>query len=229
MSSFRKIFKGKHTFLPVIHVEGGKQALRNALIAQGEGVDGIFLINHHIPYTSLLECYQRVIEKLPNFWIGLNCLDLGMSAVDYIPKDTAGLWVDNAGLSESGNPIIGAQEFARLRQKSGWRGIYFGGVSFKYQGHVDNVARAAKLAVPFVDVITTSGEGTGIAADVDKIRKMKNAISNHPLAIASGVSPENVAEYMPYTDVFLIATKISDSHTELNPAKVRKLAKALGK
>jgi predicted TIM-barrel enzyme len=152
-----------------------------------------------------------------------------MSAVEFIPKDTAGLWVDNAGISERGDLVIGAQTFARLRQKSGWRGIYFGGVAFKYQGEVKDVAKVAKLAIPFVDVITTSGPGTGIEADLTKIHKMKRAIGNHPLATASGTTPENVVEYMPYIDCFLVATGISDSHTELNPVKVRRLAKALGK
>src|ERR1035437_6674807 len=141
MSTFRKVFKGKHTFLAVVHVEGGSQALRNARIAEQEGADGIFLINHSISYASLIECYERIRELLPSFWIGLNCLDLGMSAVSYIPKDTAGLWIDNAGISEEPNPVVGAQEFARLRRDSGWyeRGIYFGGVAFKYQGHIKDV------------------------------------------------------------------------------------------
>jgi len=229
MSTFRKVFKGKHTFLAVVHVEGGAQALRNARIAEQEGADGIFLINHSISYVSLVECYREIREQLPGFWIGLNCLDLGMSAVSYIPKDTAGVWIDNAGVSEGRNPVVGAQEFARLRRDSEWFGVYFGGVAFKYQGHIKNVARVAKLAVPFVDVITTSGPGTGMAADLTKICKMKMAIGNHPLAIASGITPENVEKYMPYVDCFLVATGISDSHTELNPFKVRKLAKALGK
>ena len=77
MSSFTSTFPGKHTFLAVVHVEGGIQALRNARIAEQEGANGIFLINHSIPHNSLIECYQEVREQLPDFWIGLNCLDLG--------------------------------------------------------------------------------------------------------------------------------------------------------
>ncbi len=75
--------------------------------------------------------------------------------------------------------------------------------------------------------MTTSGPGTGEAADIDKIRTMKSALGDHPLAIASGITPENVHEYLPYTDCFLVATGVSDSHTELNRAKVRALARKL--
>ncbi len=229
MNTFKSIFPGKHVFLPAIHVEGGKQALRNARIAEQEGADGIFLINRSIPYNSLIECYRTVQEQLPSFWIGLNCLDLGRFAVDFIPKHTAGLWVDNAGINESARPTAGAKEFSNQRRKSNWKGIYFGGVAFKYQGVITDVAKAARCSIPFVDVITTSGAGTGIAADVEKIRIMKQAAGNHPLAIASGITPENVTEYMPYADCFLVATAISDSYTELNFRRIRALTKALGK
>jgi uncharacterized protein len=229
MSTFKSIFPGKHAFLAVIHVEDGAQALRNAKIAEQEGADGIFLINHSIPYNRLIRCYHMVQEQLQNFWVGLNCLDLGRSAVDFIPKQTAGLWVDNAGINESTEPVATAQEFEHFRKKSDWQGLYFGGVAFKYQEEITDVAKVARLAVPFVDVITTSGAGTGKAADIEKVRTMKKAIGDHPLAIASGITPENVGEYMPTADCFLVATGISDSHTELNSARVRALAKALGK
>ena len=226
MSTFRTVFRGKHTFLAVVHVEGTMQAERNAAIAADGGADGIFLINHSIPYQSLLDCYQKLVEKFPGFWVGLNCLDIGMSAVSAIPQKTAGLWVDNAGFDRGvGGPE--AEMFEDLRKKSGWNGIYFGGVAFKGQQPVADVARAAKAAVSHVDVITTSGSGTGFAPSVEKIRRMKYDIIDHPIAIASGMTPENVALFMPYADCFLVATGISDSHIELNPARVRAFSKAL--
>lgn len=229
MNTFRGTFPRKHTFLAVVHVEGDAQAFRNARLAAQEGADGIFLINHSISPSTLVGVYQAVRERLPGLWVGLNCLSLGRLAVEFIPKNTAGLWVDNAGINEEGALTTGAEAFSALRKKCGWRGIYFGGVAFKYQGSVTDVAKVARLAVPFVDVITTSGTGTGVAANLTKIRVMKEAVGNHPLAIASGITPENVGEYMPYADCFLVATGISDSHAELNPARVHKLAQALGK
>ncbi len=229
MSTFKEVFRGKHTFFAVVHVEGGTQALHNARIAEREGADGIFLINHSISHASLLECYEVVRNQLPDLWVGLNCLDLGRSPFRVIPNNTAGLWIDNAGIKEDRDPTMEARELATIRKSSGWQGIYFGGVAFKYQSEVTDVAKVARLAVPFVDVVTTSGTGTGKAADVAKIQKMKEAIGDHPLAIASGITPENVHEYMPYADCFLVATGISDSPAELNTARVRKLSQALGK
>lgn len=231
MSKYKAIFRRTHTFLAVVHVEDCDQAMRNAHIARDEGADGIFLINHHISYVSLLEIYAQVTERLPGFWVGLNCLDLGRDALAVIPKTCAGLWVDNAGVNEDAEDTMQHHLYghADRRRVRGWSELYFGGVAFKYQEPVRDYARVAKLALPFVDVITTSGAGTGIAADTNKVRIMKNAIGDHPLAIASGITPENIPEYLPFADCFLVATGISDSHTELNPRKVRALVKALGR
>jgi hypothetical protein len=229
VNTFREVFPGRHVFLVVVHAESKLQVLNNIGLAKQEGADGVFLINHSVSHRELFEYYEIASELHPNFWMGLNCLDLGRRAVGVIPKSTRGLWVDDAGVDESGTPVFHAQQFATLRVISGWKGIYFGGVAFKHQRIIVDVAKTARLAALFVDVVTTSGPATGKAADPQKIRTMKEAIGNHPLAIASGITPENVAEYMPYADCFMVATGISHSHTELNPERVRALAKALGK
>jgi hypothetical protein len=225
MSTFRTVFERRHTFLAVVHAESGLQVKRNVAIAMDGGADGVFLINHAIPYQMLLECYRKMVDQFPDFWIGLNCFDLGREAVKAIPQDTAGLWVDNAGF-DRGVPGPEAEMFNEQRKRAGWNGIYFGGVAFKGQQPVVDVARAAQAAMPFVDVITTSGKATGAAPSVEKIRTMKKAIGEHPLAIASGINPENVATFMPYADCFLVATGISDTDTELNPARVRAFDRA---
>ena len=228
MSDYRRTFDRANTFLPVIHVDSKEQALRNASIAQENGADGVFLINHEIPALQLLRAYIHVTDQLPDLWVGLNCLDKGRSAITMLPNRAAGFWVDDAGIEEDGpNRLVALKRFNDFRQGLGWQGIYFGGVAFKSRAPVRDPAAAAKAAAPFVDVITTSGEGTGIAPDLGKIKAMKLAIGTHPLAIASGITPENVRSFMPYADCFLVATGISHSHTELDPPRVRELARII--
>lgn len=229
MSSYRDRFTKQHVLLPVVHAENGEQTLRNVGIAHDAGADGVFLINHGITYTELLEHYATVREAFPRFWIGINFLDLGRRGIKALPESANGIWTDNAGIIEHhSDPTAGARRDWRERQFIGWRGIYFGGVAFKYQKpEVVDMARVAELAAPFVDVVTTSGPGTGEAADPEKIRLMKEAIGDKPLAIASGITPENISEYLPYADCFLVATGISSSHTELDPSLVYQLARQL--
>jgi predicted TIM-barrel enzyme len=101
--------------------------------------------------------------------------------------------------------------------------MYFGGVAFKYQRHVEAVGHAARIASRYMDVVTTSGPGTGRAAEVEKIFTMKEALGDFTLAIASGITPENVTAYLPYADCFLVATGISHDFNNLDPARTKTL------
>lgn len=53
---------------------------------------------------------------------------------------------------------------------------------------------------------------------------MREAVDEHRLAVASGVTPENVQDYLPYVDDFLVATGISKNFHTLDPEKARELA-----
>jgi hypothetical protein len=224
MKSFTQIFAKYPVILPVIHVESLDQALRNATIAQEQQCDGIFLINHGLSYPDLLAIHHKVITEFPDWWIGVNCLDLQpWDVFDKLSEEVAGLWVDNAHIDERVEAQSDAEKIDAARKRSGWSGLYFGGVAFKYQRHVDHLERAATLARQYVDVVTTSGPGTARAADVSKIQALKQALGPIPLAIASGITPANVHQYLDIADCFLVASGISQSWTELDPQLVGKL------
>jgi hypothetical protein len=224
MSRFRETFTNRHVILPVIHVAESEQALRNAEIARRQGCDGIFLIRHEIDYTELLRVHRLLFEAFPDWWIGVNCLDLAPSEVfDKITDEVAGVWVDNAMINEREAHQFVAEKIQAARVKSGWQGLYFGGVAFKYQRHVDDVRRAAQIAAEYMDVVTTSGPGTGQAAERDKIRAMKEALGAFPLGIASGITLGNVGGYLEIADSFLVATGISKSWLEFDEERVRGL------
>ena len=57
---------------------------------------------------------------------------------------------------------------------------------------------------------------------------MKEAIGDHPLAIASGISLENVEQFLPYSDAFLVATSLLKPGTEdFDPQRVKDLVRAV--
>jgi predicted TIM-barrel enzyme len=224
MSLFNDTFSSRHVILPVIHVDGLDQALRNTDRAISNGCDGVFLINHQDSAKWLLEVHQKVREQCPDIWIGVNLLDKQpWDAFKLLDEGVNGLWVDQAFIGEDGSQAI-PKKIHKDRIRSGWKGLYFGGVAFKYQQPVEDLAEVSRVAGEFMDVITTSGPGTGKAAEIEKIREMRSA-SSAPLAIASGVTVENVGGYLPIADCFLVATGISESWTELDPVKVKQLVK----
>ena len=224
VSAFRQTFSNPHVILPVIHVETLPQAMSNTAVAREAGADGVFLINHRIPCSELLAIHHEVCRDNPDWWIGVNCLGLPVTDIfSRISPNTAGVWVDNAHIDEENEEQEQAERIAAVRRKSGWTGLYFGGVAFKYQRPVVDLERAARLATRYMDVVTTSGKATGSIPEVAKIARLKQAIGAHPLAIASGITPENVTLYLPIADCFMVATGISSSFSMLNPQRVQAL------
>ena len=63
---------------------------------------------------------------------------------------------------------------------------------------------------PICNLVTTSGIATGHSADLSKISTFRRACEDAPLAIASGITPDNALDYAADVDAFLVATGVSD-------------------
>lgn len=221
---YRQAFPGRHAVLPVVHVDSLDQADRNTRVARDAGADGVFLINHGMADEALLDIHAAVADAHPDWWVGVNCLGLSPEQVfGVVSPKVGGVWVDNAGIEEGEAAQPYADRVAAVRRARAAGCLYFGGVAFKYQRPVEDLEAACRVAARYMDVVTTSGPGTGHPAEVEKIRRMRRALGGTPLAIASGVTPDNVAGYLPHADGFLVATGISRSFTELDPPRVRSL------
>lgn len=201
---------------PVIHILDSRQALENARTAFENGADGIFLISHNGDTEDVLAAHALIATKYPRRFIGVNFLDrpqadYAFSAVVTRPK-IAALWCDNSGIGDRIHAEAGLLAYGMSKVE--WPGYYFASVAFKYQPLVQNVALAAANGEDFAHVVVTSGTGTGSAPAVDKIAAMKEAIPDHPLAIASGMTCDNIHQFLPCADIFMVATGISsDEHT----------------
>lgn len=159
MLKLSDVFHKEHVLIVVIHAVDIEQVLRNMTIAQDNGADGVFFINHHITPDQLLGIHILAKQYFPKLWIGINILGVEPNTVLEIShKPLNGIWADDAGIHEDA-VYVKAERFRKNREHRNWQGIYFGGVAFKGQKPVTmaNLANVAKSAVPYVDVITTSG------------------------------------------------------------------------
>lgn len=213
-------------FIVVVHAKSQEQALEQSKIAFDNGAGGIFLINHRINFNKLLNCYSTVRLSYPDAFIGINFLDLkAYEAIGFMPEDCDALWMDDE-LVHSNMPMTIAYEHADYAYHNGmgtkWRG--FTSVAFKYKMHEPKPEWAAMRAKELFDVVVTSGAATGFPPEVDKIRVMYESMDRNPLALASGVDAQNVKDYLPYINCFMVATSISNEDDTLNPEKVRELA-----
>lgn len=237
---FHKLFKSPGpAVLPVIHVLDNQQAERNVRIAIECGAAGVFLINHDFGVEPFLPIIKHVRERYPGLWLGVNFLAVtGLNAFPILGElqdqgcSIDAYWADDARIDEHAddNGQHEASAINAARRKANWSGLYFGGTAFKKQREVDpaDYATAAQRASQQMDVVTTSGVATGHSAELTKITTFRHACGDAPLAIASGITPENAHSYAADVDAFLVATGISDpgDFHNLNPDKLQSLLTA---
>ena len=216
-SDFHKYFKAPGpVVLPVLHVLDTPRTLRNLRHVIAAGAPGCFLINHDFEPERFLPIIRDVRAAYPSLWLGVNFLAvtgknafpmLGALVEDGVSIDA--YWADDARIDEHGQNEE-ARDISQVYEESGWRGLYFGGTCFKKQREVapEHYGAAARKACAFMDVVTTSGVATGQEADLGKIETFRTAIGDKPLALASGITPENVASYAD-VDCFMVATGIN--------------------
>ncbi|MEM6678760.1 MAG: adenine phosphoribosyltransferase [Pseudomonadota bacterium] len=207
--------------LPVIHVLDEAQTLSNLDLALDAGAVGVFLINHDFGIEPFLPLIRAARRRAPEAWIGVNFLAVtGLKAFPILGELAAeGLrvdayWADDARIDEAAVRQDEAEAITTARQHSGWDGLYFGGTAFKKQRPVAPAdwTRAASIAAGCMDVVTTSGVATGEAAADGKIAAfragLRDRLGDHPLALASGITPENAWHYRD-VDAFMVATGIN--------------------
>jgi predicted TIM-barrel enzyme len=237
MNRIDEVFGKSPVLLPVIHPISRDVALESIRIAHACGVPGVFLIDQGMSERDVLQLAREVRDRYPSLWIGLNLLS--RTATKTLTTTCArgwrveGIWSDWAGIEEprvAGSSHPEAEAFMNARRATSWDGLYFGGVAFKYQREVapSDLSAAAEMSVPYMDVLCTSGPGTGYPADIEKVKALRVGLGDHAMALASGVTPENVQIYMPYVQAFLVGTGIEQKLGTLDPAKVKALMKAMG-
>lgn len=232
------IFKNKKTLLPVIHVVNEEDTLYNINLINKYNIEGCFLISHgDLDYNELIKLGTKIKNDNPNLWIGYNFLDIEEEKIFNTLKELKffpdGIWLDNSFVGLKGcNDIV--EQMNRdlfFYRTSGFNGLYFGGFAFKYQRQPESLEKATREAVSKLNVITTSGTGTGKSADIDKIKTIyKNSIMLDavigkevfkPIGIASGITVDNVKDYLPFVDNFLVATGISKTDTLFDEDKLK--------
>lgn len=219
--------------LPVIHVKHGDEfetASRGVKTALEAGADGAFLIEmsgatYHGKMTDVARDIREVLESEGiDFPVGVNYLNIAHEAD--LPIYEA-VRLGNIPMIWSDNPY-GRKYVEGARAKVGWDGVYFGAVAFKYQAPV-TFAELPEVAhrASWMDVLTTSGEGTGEAIDIKRAKVFADATPDSIRGIASGVSIENVHEILPFVHAILVASSIIRDGNTLCLIKTKTLVDAV--
>jgi len=164
--------------IPVIHMINENQVLTNVETCLSCGIEKVFIINHQTTSEELIKCAKRVKDTYPTLWVGVNMLDKYVEDAILYEFGFDGLWCDQS---------IKLEDYKHRN----FKGMLFTGLAFKYQPQPKDIELACKESILTSDVSTTSGPGTGKAADINKILELRKHLGEHPMAIASGVSVDN--------------------------------------
>lgn len=200
--------------LAVIHSRP-KDALENAIMAMNCGCDGVFFISHgDMNPNELLNLSDSDTFDKPQ---GVNFLGLTVEdAINTAGNRASMIWSD---YTPSG---LERESLEQSRQHMAFNGLLFGGIAFKYQPQPTDLRLAAEEAKGFIDVLTTSGVGTGYAPEVEKLAVLAEGFGNK-IAVASGVTSENIVPMLPYLSHILVSTGISKDFYTIDPDKCKRL------
>jgi predicted TIM-barrel enzyme len=202
---------------PVIHQLTPALSLTEADVAFEAGADGIFLISHTGDNLALLPVARQIKHAYPDKKVGINLLghdqhDTIQLAMEYFIDM---VWFDYCGVTSSGLNAAAMELYGWKQEHHDLDFDIFASIAFKYQAPEEYPAQAAYVAASADFIPTTSGAATGRAPEFEKILSMSNA-TNGLLAVASGMTVDNVSEFAPYLTHILVSTGVSSDFHHLD-------------
>lgn len=202
-------------------------ATKEAIMYKQSGFDAVILENmHDTPYlngyvhpetvAAMTSVACSVRNALPNYSLGIQVLaGANREALAVaIAAELNFLRVEGfcfAHVADEGFINSSAAELIRLRDylKANKIRIY-ADIKKKHSAHsitadvsIAETAEAAEFMQ--ADGVIITGSATGKAPDINDLKAVKK-VSGLPVLLGSGITPANIAEYLPYTDGIIIGS-----------------------
>lgn len=215
----------KPAIIPVIHYASDAQALREAYIAFNAGNEGVLIIQMEGRDALIGPIAQKIKQRWPDRLIGTNYLTRNplMAIQENLSLGLDMTWTDRQITHSSRMHIEEARDVSSILSHNKEHTLFVG-VAFKHQVLEPDPVGAANRAIDLGMVPTTSGAATGSAPYIEHISRLREGIGEgYPLAVASGVTPDNAPVFAPYLSHILVATGVSRSFHEFDEDKLRAL------
>jgi uncharacterized protein len=86
------------------------------------------------------------------------------------------------------------------------------------------IAARDTLERGLADALIISGVGTGAAAEVSDVERVRRACPSATILLGSGVTVENVGDYLPAADGFIVGSSLKRAGKVNNPVDVKRVA-----
>ncbi|ASP23206.1 BtpA family protein (plasmid) [Antarctobacter heliothermus] len=235
----RNVFPIRKPIFGMLHLGGDtpedrvRQALEEAKIMAGEGIDGLVVEN----YFGDADDVERVLEKLVPMdlgaRVGINVLRDNSRAFSLAQKyPVAFIQIDSVcGHLKPEEDAMFAS--ALEQQRAIVDALLFGGVRFKYQPVLSGRDEATdlRLGIARCDAIVVTSDATGQETDREKIGRFRAAAGDAcSVLVGAGMTERNAADQLALADGAIVGSWLKEGHVDkgrLAPAHVRRFMAAV--
>ena len=231
MKAFSEVFKETKPIIGVIHLKGTdeadirERAKREIELYLGGGLDGIIVEDYFGMYPNLVWALGYLQEQKVGIPYGVNCLNFD-SLCFKLARDFSCdfLQLDSVVGHVKPRDEATLDAFFALERPT-CDALVLGGVRFKYQPVLSEhtVEEDIETAKGRCDAICVTGDGTGMEAPIDKIRRFKLACGDTPLVICSGVNVDNCAEQLAVADGAVVGSFFKDTGKDTGDVSAGKI------
>jgi uncharacterized protein len=226
-------------------------AVKDARAYERGGAHALFIENFgDVPFTrgsvapetiAAMSAAGRAIREAVKLPIGFNVLRNDARAALALCAACRGSYIRvnvhcGAMLTDQGLIEGNAYETLRYRQRVCPQAQIFADVHVKHAVPLGDwtIEDAARDTVErgLVDALIVSGAGTGLATELADVKRVRRTAPGTRILLGSGVTPENVRDFLPVADGFIVGTslKVGGNVTNaVDPKRVAALVRAIGK
>jgi membrane complex biogenesis BtpA family protein len=224
-------------------------AVNDARAYEHGGAHALFIENFgDVPFTkgsvapetiAAMAAAGRAIRQAVKLPLGFNVLRNDACAALALCAVCGGAFIrvnvhTGAMLTDQGLIEGNAYDTLRYRQRVCPQAQIFADVHVKHAVPLGNwtIEDAARDTVErgLVDALIVSGAGTGLATDLADVERVRRTCPATKILLGSGVTLENVRDYLPAADGFIVASSLKVAgrlSNPVDPKRVAALARAL--
>ncbi len=218
-------------------------AVNDACAYEQGGVHAVFVENFgDVPFTkgavgpetvAAMAVAGREVREAVKLPVGFNVLRNDARAALALCAACGGSFIrvnvhSGAMLTDQGIIEGNAFETLRFRQRICPEALIFADVHVKHAVPLGNwsLEDAARdtLERGLADALIVSGSGTGMAAAKEDVERVRVACPGARILLGSGVTIENVCDYLQSADGFIVGTSLKKGGKLANPVDARRVA-----
>lgn len=225
MKTLKEVFGVDKPIIGMLHLSGyvRETVMENARweieILYRNGVSAVLVENYFGDAVDVENALRYLQQEYPQKVYGINMLGDSERAFR-LAREYGAKFVQIDSVCGHLKPNQEPSFVRDLKDMRGTGDIFLlGGVRFKYQPYRSGRTLEEDLALGMerCDAIVVTGEGTGIATDLKKIKTYRSILGDFPLIVGAGMTAKTAAEQLSFSDGAIVGSYFKKHGVAENP------------